>query len=677
LPSPGRLAAFFRRKPAFLSGAATRAEVGLLVQKARLAQRRKNWREATALWRAAVEKAPEDRAAMLGYAGVLIQGGAVDDAATLADVFVRQHPKDEDGPMLLARLAEARGDTEAGIAQWRAALALSPGKAQPLIRLGALLLAERRFADAESCAAELTRANPGGVHGAILRAQIAQARDGFAAAAPLWRAAAKRFGRDVPFLRAYGRALLAAGEFDASVAIAAQLRPLDLNESLRLHGIVLEKRSPFQDHSEYWKAASSELPDQAGLARKWLDATLWARRLDDAEAAFRKLLALNQLRAADADYVVGLGHAYLERGNRGALQATVRAFLKTVRGQLDYRAAALRLHRTILAVFPKHSGTAVAISRTTPRFGRMIRGARIGSGAADALDRVAASEDRLVRSGTVCFLDTDIDPDSCRTFVSLVRARLARGEPFSLIRLGDGEANAFDYEPALSQHTEEDAAAREMVWWGRTLDADARRELAAGVRAAIAGADAIGIPTRARLLRDVRLDSGRPLSTSKSGRGVLTILHALETALARGELANKVLISAHLPQDLQRWNLYRELLRADDEIVLVSCHGRLPEIVQERFGVRVVKHVLMPPGDSMLEMHHRALSDAELPPQSTERALDELADAPRGCLVLVGAGYAGKIIIAEARNRGGVALDVGSIFDRWMGANTRSYQDLA
>ena len=79
----------------------------------------------------------------------------------------------------------------------------------------------------------------------------------------------------------------------------------------------------------------------------------------------------------------------------------------------------------------------------------------------------------------------------------------------------------------------------------------------------------------------------------------------------------------------------------------------------------------------MLEIQHRALSDDELPPRSIDRVLDELGDTPRGRLVLVGAGYAGKIIIDEARNRGGIALDLGSIFDRWMGANTRSYQDLA
>jgi hypothetical protein len=51
-------------------------------------------------------------------------------------------------------------------------------------------------------------------------------------------------------------------------------------------------------------------------------------------------------------------------------------------------------------------------------------------------------------------------------------------------------------------------------------------------------------------------------------------------------------------------------------------------------------------------------------------------DLPDGCLVLVGAGYLGKWLVDVARAQGGVALDVGSVFDYWLGLTTRSYLDL-
>jgi hypothetical protein len=44
--------------------------------------------------------------------------------------------------------------------------------------------------------------------------------------------------------------------------------------------------------------------------------------------------------------------------------------------------------------------------------------------------------------------------------------------------------------------------------------------------------------------------------------------------------------------------------------------------------------------------------------------------------VIVAAGYLGKWIAYQAALRGGVALDLGSIPDYWMGKRTRGYLDL-
>ena len=160
---------------------------------------------------------------------------------------------------------------------------------------------------------------------------------------------------------------------------------------------------------------------------------------------------------------------------------------------------------------------------------------------------------------------------------------------------------------------------------------------------------------------------------------MLVIADALEQQSCHPGLAGKVLTSAHLPQgDLERWDLYGELFDGIANVVLVSCHPTLPEVLKTRFAVETVKHVLMPPGDLMREIQHRPLADDELPTRDLERALRELGDWPSGRLVLVGAGYAGKVIIDGRRDTGGgIALDLGSIFDHWLGVHTRSYQDLA
>jgi len=304
----------------------------------------------------------------------------------------------------------------------------------------------------------------------------------------------------------------------------------------------------------------------------------------------------------------------------------------------------------------------------------MVSAANLEDGATRVLSQIARLQAVVAENPANRFLDSDIQPQVCRSFIRLVREHLTQDKPLSLIRLGDGEANAFQQESPFASHFESDAAEREIVWWGRTLDASARRQLADAIQTAALRADVLGFPTREWFLRDIRLDGGAPLSATRSGRGLLTILHLVEQEWRCGSLSDKALVSAHLPQDLERWNLYGELFDGIGHVVLVSCHPGLPEVMQSRFGVNTINHVLMAPGDSMREIQKLVLADTEMPPRRIAGALENLGDAPRRRLVLVGAGYAGKCIVHAARERGGVALDLGSVLDYWLGIATRSYQ---
>jgi tetratricopeptide (TPR) repeat protein len=676
-PSPARLRFLLRNPRELWAAAGGGRGFGVLIQRARVAQLRRDWRSALRLWRVCTEKAPDDPAAAAGYIGALISAGGIEEAVQQAADFVRKHPKDENGPMALARIAELQGNFGAAVEYWQAALALKPDKLQALIRLGGALLKENRSDEGMACADRLEAKFPADSHGAVLRAQIVQQERGFADAAPLWEAALTRFGNDAAFLRAYGRALLSAGAYDECLNTAARLRKSDRHASLSLEGAVLAKRTPYQDHTQFWKKANAELPDSVDFTRKLLHAALSARDSAAANGAILRLLQQDRLTVRDADMMVGLVNLDLQSGDRPAARKKVRGYLKRMRGLPGYRAAALRLHRTILLSFPNRADSAQRISANMPLFVNMVRAARLNAEAAQPLEKIAVIERALSESAATGLLDSDIDADVCRALVDVVHERLRTATPFSFIRLGDGEANALHYPPRLADHFDADAAEREKVWWGRTLDPNTRTQLAERVRCAIERADAIGIPTRSRFLRDIRLDGGPPLAQGKSGRGLLALVAALEEVAGNGSLTGKIVTSAHIHQDMERWNVYGELFDGVDEAVLVSCHAPLPDELMRRFGLRTAKHVVTPPGDAMLEMQQRALTDAELPVASIDRALAVLGDWPRGRLVLVGAGYAGKVIIDEARQRGGIALDLGSIFDHWLGLHTRSYQDLA
>ncbi|HUJ46060.1 MAG TPA: hypothetical protein VLV55_02925 [Rhizomicrobium sp.] len=465
-----------------------------------------------------------------------------------------------------------------------------------------------------------------------------------------------------------GNEYLAAGRFEDALAIAGDLRTIDLYEAWHLKGRVLGWQHPHDDLTDFWKAASAELPRNAPFVRRHLDAALTARRIDEAEGAMAKLVASGKLQASDADYAIGLANTQLADGNRDAARKAVSDFLSAMRGRKDEEAARLRLSR----IQQNLEGG----RQTREQLLTSIRSASLPEPAADTLVETIAFEQALEAASRNRLFDTDVSRAQCEEFVNLVREHLRNATPFSFIRLGDGESNALGYPARFADQFDDDASERETIWWGRPLDRVRRKDMGDRVRAAIEQADALGIPTLSRILRDVRLDKPQAFSDTRAGRGLLAVMEALKTPDRFNAAVNGVLTSAHLHQDLERWGLYPQLLSSGDEAVVVSCHPRLPEKLLERFGVRTVHHIVIPPRHHSRGAFAVEASQTGTLADSVDAVIDGLGDWPKGRLVLVGAGYAGKIVIAEAKRRGGIALDLGSIFDHWMGARTRSYQDL-
>ena len=658
-----------------LVAAAATAELGFLRERARTAQRLKDWREAERLWGACWTRAPQDKNTAIGYIGVLIYAGQLARAEELAAAFARQYPNDENAAIFLARIAEARGDKAAAIQHWQAVLDIEPSKLQALIRLGDALLAEGRFEEARACAKRLRSRHPTEAHGVILEAKIIQEERGHKEAAPVWNAAFGEFPEDVHFLRAYGRALFAAGEDDECLAVAEGLRHIHPYESLRLEGQVLARRKPHADHTDFWIAAGAELPNNADFIRKLLHAALSAGRLDDAKTAMSRLIDGGHVRAGDADYAVGLANAEIAASDWQAARKDVRTFLRALRGRSDYRVGLLRLNRTIVALFTNQNSSKPRRCTPTERFLEALEKAPVTSAARRTLQDAVAIQNKLSEHRLSLF-DTDVSRSQCRQFAEIVRDHLAQERAFSFVRLGDGESNALGYPGEYASHFAHDAAEREAIWWGQPGEPHERDALAARVRSAIAEADCLGIPTIPRFLRDVRLESVRPLQATRSGRGLLAVARALADPDQIKGWATRLLASAHLHQDLERWSLYPDLLRPRDEIVTISCHKSLPDALRSRFDVTVVRNIIIPPRHYSLSAFDSADCEPGRLPDVLGATIDQLEDWPRGRMVLVGAGYAGKVVLAEAARRGGVVLDVGSMLDYWVGMRTRSFQDI-
>ncbi len=453
---------------------------------------------------------------------------------------------------------------------------------------------------------------------------------------------------------------------------------LDRRRGLYVQGRLAGLTHRHVDHTEFWGDAARRYPSDAAFTRNKVHAALRAGRHADAEAALTALIESRNTVAADCRFVIGLTFTDLRAGNRDQLRRRVRSFLASLRGTTAYRIAAVRLSRVIFAHFSRDGGNADGARSRGDQFLRMLERSSVRSEPKTLLLREALCEAKLERAFPGCLFETDVSTVQCRAFVSLIRDRLATGRPFSFIRAGDGEAACLPYEPQLAAHARPDARERERIWWGKPLTPDLRQRIAPAVAQAIWDADCIGVPTIARFLRELHLDQPDTLERTLTGRGLRSLLYCLErfSDLRSSGLPAPIFTSCHLHQELAIWNCYEELLGGVRDVVFISCHASLADVASERFGVQVAANLILPPDRVSGPFVRAAFSGSANLPEMLDSVIERMGDLPRNRLVLVGAGYPGKILASIARKRGGVALDLGSIFDYWMGLKTRSYLDL-
>jgi tetratricopeptide (TPR) repeat protein len=639
-----------------------RRKAAELRQNARAAQQAKNWAEAERLWRHSLAEDPGERMATIGLAQVLVYNGKLDEARTLADQIASQWPDDENGPTVLARIAEEHGDNEAAIAGWRRVLELVPGRSQALIRLGRLLIAEGALDEAKGCADQLALYSPDNPNALALYAEIDAARGDHESAVRRRKEAAEKFPQLPQLWHELGTALIAARDYAGCEALVEKLRNSNPQGAVRLEGNLLQAKQPEAGHSAFWKAAHESFPRNATFLRRLVLATLRDGKRDEAAKALEKLFASQLLNAADTNAVIGMVN--LLDDDSAGVRKLVRDFLKRFRGTPDYRRIALRLSRIVFRHFPKRDRRYPATGKTRG----MLRHTQADPGAARFL--TAACD--LLGGYANALLDTDISRREAADLVARLRARLRDEVPTSLIRVGDAESNALTYADDIARHAASDAAEREIVWWDRAIDEGARAALAVRVLEAMRDADILGVPALERILRDVKPERREFLGQTRAGRGIRTVLRAMESGGAL-DGAGKLMISAHIQHDLGVWNLYGDLFDGLNDIVAVSCHAALPDAFRKRFKAGIAQNIVVPPRHASLASFGMTEMGPKILPDVLDETIAQLPSDLRGRLVIVGAGYAGKVIVREAKRRGAVALDLGSVLDYWIGAATRSY----
>jgi len=265
------------------------------------------------------------------------------------------------------------------------------------------------------------------------------------------------------------------------------------------------------------------------------------------------------------------------------------------------------------------------------------------------------------------------DPETIETVITAVGNK----EPFSLIRLGDGEAVVLGFDEDIQL---QDLAYLHTHWGTEGVTLRAVAEISNDLRTAVRGADIVGIrddilnvtippdllnrsgnEIKKVVSKEFRIRQDEIERLSPMGARRLALLHRVLSTFNWGD--EQQFCSAWIHWELLATGALNRILEEVRDVGLVTSRPELGELIAQRFDVRT-STVLTP--DKFMEVPE---SGRHVPERY--RTIRSELTFSKGTLVLVGAGIPGKVYCQWLKESGCVAIDVGSVFDAWVGKASR------
>lgn len=230
------------------------------------------------------------------------------------------------------------------------------------------------------------------------------------------------------------------------------------------------------------------------------------------------------------------------------------------------------------------------------------------------------------------------------TYLKLEKAVAAR-EPFSLIRLGDGEGALMGY-PHVTDREAVDRSFK--VWFGNTSISDREAMgIAFRIREAVRNSDIVGLPRKKQLERH-------------------PYYQAVYTSIEHYKLNEKQMYTdSAIHRYLQFCLLFRKLLRGQEYLGVITPRA-INQKLKRAFGVEKVERFA-------IQGEARFSGDENTPhyPDTFNTITETISPPFKGAIFLVGAGGLGKIYCDVIKQRGGIAIDIGALFDAWSNVKSR------
>lgn len=215
-------------------------------------------------------------------------------------------------------------------------------------------------------------------------------------------------------------------------------------------------------------------------------------------------------------------------------------------------------------------------------------------------------------------------------------------EPVSLIRCGDGEKIVFD---GFDNYVNYNAILKRQLGYSPTIEH--AEQIRMNLIKAVNQCDILGVP------RHKNLDN------------MSTHWRKVEDTIDKYCSATMQRCSLDIHYDILEYDEYHRMLNKRP-IAYIGCRNIVAGLMKKYKTQRVDWYEIAP------EVKFTSYDGPPHYPDQyirVERWMDNLT--PKGRILLVGAGVVGKIYCNWWRDRGGMAMDIGSVMDEWAGRVTR------
>jgi hypothetical protein len=242
---------------------------------------------------------------------------------------------------------------------------------------------------------------------------------------------------------------------------------------------------------------------------------------------------------------------------------------------------------------------------------------------------------------------------TARTLCEQIDAR----QPFSLIRLGDGEGallapTTYSDASAFSELLDANRSEFLDLWFGQHASEALGQVdfLTTMLRQAIANATFLALPDDGWIRRELSLASNRGLPSILAAR--------LAASFAR----DAIRLPHYINRALNDHGVLRTVLSKREQCYVISPHPGLAAKIAARFDVRTVEEIVVPIRQADLAYVSAVNTRRHFPDVFLE-VVERIKRSAQDSLFLVGAGPLGKLYCEAVRDAGGYAIDIGSVMD--------------